>query len=305
MVHVAVLVNSSRNPALPASHPASQPTCCPRTTPAAGCSNIVVGFPADTVKVRLQQGGRPLSPYTSAWHCATSIVRYDGVSGWAVGGRVGAAACASHAVPLGPCQSARPVPNRRPLGRLALLQVLSLYRGLTPQLVGGALETGVNYTVYEAMLRLLQIDSAAAAAVAATDAVGPSQQRLQLLQLPEVAAVPLAAATAGLVLSFVLCPAELIKVWRAAWAGVVALEVCRGRPRQLIDPVEPNAACSAAGAPALSRAVPPADGRPGASPCLLRPLGLLAADGAARGLERHDAGAGGDNGEGSSGQRHL
>jgi hypothetical protein len=43
----------------------------------AGSANIVVGFPADTVKVRLQNR---LNPYSGAWHCATSIVKYEGVS---------------------------------------------------------------------------------------------------------------------------------------------------------------------------------------------------------------------------------
>lgn len=32
-----------------------------------------------------------------------------------------------------------------------------LYRGMSPQLVGGALETGVNYAVYQAMLKWTQV----------------------------------------------------------------------------------------------------------------------------------------------------
>jgi hypothetical protein len=43
------------------------------------------------------------------------------------------------------------------------LQPRSLYRGMSPQLVGGALETGVNYAVYQAMLRRLQAGAAVAA----------------------------------------------------------------------------------------------------------------------------------------------
>lgn len=70
-------------------------------------------------------------------------------------------------------------------------QVFSLYRGMSPQLVGGALETGVNYAVYQAALAAMQ---------------GPS------LALPPAAAVPLSAAAAGAVLSLVLSPAELVKV---------------------------------------------------------------------------------------------
>lgn len=72
-----------------------------------------------------------------------------------------------------------------------LPQVGALYRGMSPQLVGGALETGVNYAVYQAMLNL---------------------SRGASMSLPDAAAVPLSAATAGAVLSAVLSPAELIKV---------------------------------------------------------------------------------------------
>ncbi|PSC76045.1 mitochondrial arginine transporter BAC1 isoform X1 [Micractinium conductrix] len=113
----------------------------------AGSANIIVGFPADTVKVRLQNR---LNPYSGAWHCATSIVRYEGFR--------------------------------------------ALYRGMSPQLVGGAVETGVNYAAYQAMLTWTQSPAAAGG-----------------LGLPAVAAVPLSAASAGAVLSFVLSPAELVK----------------------------------------------------------------------------------------------
>ncbi|KAI7838108.1 hypothetical protein COHA_008116 [Chlorella ohadii] len=110
----------------------------------AGSANIAIGFPFDTVKVRLQNR---LNPYSGPWHCVTSIVRYEGAR--------------------------------------------MLYRGMSPQLVGGALETGVNYAVYQAMLKLTQ---------------GPD------LQLPDAAAVPLSAGAAGIVLSFVLSPAELCRL---------------------------------------------------------------------------------------------
>lgn len=83
-------------------------------------------------------------------------------------------------------------------------QVTSLYRGMSPQLVGGALETGVNYAVYQAALAALQ---------------GPG------LALPPAAAVPLSAAAAGAVLSLVLSPAELVKV-RAAAAEVYLGSMC-------------------------------------------------------------------------------
>lgn len=42
----------------------------------AGSANIVVGFPADTVKVRLQNRH---NPYSGALHCLRSMLRNEGV----------------------------------------------------------------------------------------------------------------------------------------------------------------------------------------------------------------------------------
>ncbi len=74
---------------------------------------------------------------------------------------------------------------------------------MSPQLVGGALETGVNYAAYQAMLSWTQRSAAAGG-----------------LGLPAAAAVPLSAAAAGCVLSFVLSPAELVKVRLVVPAGL-------------------------------------------------------------------------------------
>ncbi len=78
------------------------------------------------------------------------------------------------------------------------VQLRGLYRGLSAPLLGGALETGVNYAMYEEGLRLSST----------------------VLTLPQAAAIPAAAGVAGLVLSFVLSPFELIKVWGG---GVLAM----------------------------------------------------------------------------------
>lgn len=94
----------------------------------AGSANIVSGFPFDSVKVRLQADS---SAYRGAWQCFTSIIRLEGVSE------------RRRRLPrrLGPFPSLTWLtPNRRP-------QFRSLYLGLSPQLIGGALETGVNYAV--------------------------------------------------------------------------------------------------------------------------------------------------------------
>lgn len=71
------------------------------------------------------------------------------------------------------------------------------YRGLTPPLIGGALETGVNYLVYSRLLAHLQ---------------GAKPQ-------PELRDVPVAAAAAGVALSVILGPTELIKC-RLQMAGL-------------------------------------------------------------------------------------
>ena len=61
-----------------------------------------------------------------------------------------------------------------------------LFRGLSSPLVGAALETGVNYSVYEATMTRLN-------------------------HLPDPLSIPISAATAGFFLSFIVSPAELIK----------------------------------------------------------------------------------------------
>lgn len=61
-----------------------------------------------------------------------------------------------------------------------------LYRGLSSPLIGGALETGVNYAVFQHTMGALD-------------------------GLPTAASIPLAAATAGVFLSVIVSPAELIK----------------------------------------------------------------------------------------------
>lgn len=151
----------------------------------AGSANIALGFPADTVKVRLQNR---LSPYSGAWHCATSIFRYEGFR--------------------------------------------ALYRGMSPQLVGGALETGVNYAAYQAMLSWTQRDTSAGG-----------------LGLPAAAAVPLSAATAGCVLSFVLTPAEMVKC-RLQLGGTERYHSYSGPLDCLRQTILAPTACCATGCPA-------------------------------------------------------
>jgi hypothetical protein len=90
--------------------------------------------------------------------------------------------------------------------------VRGLYKGLTPPLIGGAVETGINYAVYTRLLRLL--DSPAQHS-GASGGQQPSQQQQQQSQqqhrAPPLSIVPVAGAGAGAALSLVLAPVELLK----------------------------------------------------------------------------------------------
>lgn len=84
---------------------------------------MVSGFPFDTIKVRLQASpGR----YSGAWDCFVRICRQEGV-------RHGAPVCVHY-------QHTQPQQPR------------ALFRGLSPPLIGGAVETGINYAVYASVL---------------------------------------------------------------------------------------------------------------------------------------------------------
>ncbi|GFR45843.1 hypothetical protein Agub_g7209 [Astrephomene gubernaculifera] len=125
---------------------------------AAGAANVTSGYPFDTVKVRLQSAapGR----YRGALHCATEVVRSEGV--------------------------------RR-----------GLFRGLSSPLVGGTAETGVNYLVYSRVLAALT----------------PAQ--LTPGSPPPLECVAAAGAVAGVALSGILGPTELVKC-RMQQAGSAA-----------------------------------------------------------------------------------
>ena len=94
--------------------------------------------------------------------------------------------------------------------------VRGLYRGLTPPLVGGAAETGVNYLVYGRLLRELSArmgDGGSSSGSGSSSASGGSGSGSGGSGggPPPLRAVPLAGAGAGVALSFVLSPAELLK----------------------------------------------------------------------------------------------
>jgi hypothetical protein len=95
-------------------------------------------------------------------------------------------------------------------------QVRGLYRGVPSPLVGGALETAVNYSVYHAARRRLAGGDAAHAHGSAASLPPPRfGQTLDAL---------LSGAAAGVALSLVLGPTELVKcrVQAGGDAGVAA-----------------------------------------------------------------------------------
>ncbi|KAG2426438.1 hypothetical protein HYH02_014796 [Chlamydomonas schloesseri] len=87
-----------------------------------------------------------------------------------------------------------------------------LFRGLSSPLVGGTLETGVNYLVYSRVLDALRASSLAASAAAGGGGVGGGgvggADTPGCTPLGHVAA---AGAVAGVALSFILGPTELVK----------------------------------------------------------------------------------------------
>jgi hypothetical protein len=118
---------------------------------------------------------------------------------------------------------------------LLLLQVRGFFRGLSSPLIGGAAETGVNYLVYSRVLDMFkqqqqqqqQQQSLLPAVVQQMRVLEQQQHQQQLIQQPErqhssssnsseqclppLGAVPVAGAVAGVALSVILAPTELIK----------------------------------------------------------------------------------------------
>uniref|UniRef100_A0A383W3J7 Mitochondrial carrier protein n=1 Tax=Tetradesmus obliquus TaxID=3088 RepID=A0A383W3J7_TETOB len=155
----------------------------------AGAVNVTSGYPFDTMKVRLQASD---GVYEGMADCFSHIWRTEGVRGF--------------------------------------------FRGLSSPLIGGAAETGVNYLVYSRVLDMFkpqqqqqqQQQSLLPAVVQQMRALEQQQQQQQLLQqqdrqhsssssssseqhLPPLRAVLVAGAVAGVALSVILAPTELIK----------------------------------------------------------------------------------------------
>lgn len=142
----------------------------------AGAATMASGFPFDTVKVRLQA---ERGVYRGAWDCFKHILRHDGVSAdicnsalittvvkhgfllleadYVVSGVnviepvVQAQRCCCVIVSVGLCISHREIKAFPPillgLTPSNVLQIRGLYRGLTPPMIGGAIETGINFLV--------------------------------------------------------------------------------------------------------------------------------------------------------------
>jgi solute carrier family 25 (mitochondrial carnitine/acylcarnitine transporter), member 20/29 len=142
----------------------------------AGSSNIVVGYPFDTGELPNACEEGTLCGRRPCWLTVhTAHPSQFSPPCTAVKVRLQAKACPYS----GPWQCFTSIARNE--------GVKGVFRGLSSPLVGGALETGVNYSVYKASLRFLRD------------------------RLPEPLAVPLSAAIAGFWLSFIVSPAELIK----------------------------------------------------------------------------------------------
>lgn len=105
-------------------------------------------------------------------------------------------------------------------------QVRGFYRGLSSPLIGGAAETGVNYLIYSRILNMFkqqqhhqQVQGVALLQPHLSGATQLHQQLQHQQQLhqqqsdvqPPLRAVPTAGAVAGVALSVILSPTELVK----------------------------------------------------------------------------------------------
>lgn len=162
----------------------------------AGSANLLCGYPFDIVKTTLQ--ATPPGTYGSPWAAARAIAR----------GKTAAALGAAAEAGAG-------VGSRRPLTTKNSTGFLAFFRGASAPLVGAALETGVNYACYSASLRALSrvvvvVPSAADASSSSSSSSEEEEEDPRLTTpLPLVAA---AATAAGVALSFVISPFELVKV---------------------------------------------------------------------------------------------
>ncbi|PWA48273.1 substrate carrier protein [Artemisia annua] len=115
-----------------------------------GVSMVIVGHPFDTVKVKLQKHNTEASgfKYRNGLHCATRILKTEGVTG--------------------------------------------LYRGATPSFLGMAFESSLVFGIYSQTKQALQ-------------------GGVELNRKPDPHIIIPSAAFAGSIISFVLCPSELVK----------------------------------------------------------------------------------------------
>jgi hypothetical protein len=157
---------------------------------------------------------------------------------------------------------------------LLMMKVRGFFRGLSSPLIGGAAETGVNYLVYSRVLEMFKPQqqqqqqqqqghsSLLPAVVQQMRVLEQQQQQQQLVQqqdrqhssssssseqqhLPPLRAVPVAGAIAGVALSVILAPTELIKcrmqvrlaktafqvvfAAKILYVGVKSVSTCRSR----------------------------------------------------------------------------
>lgn len=93
------------------------------------------------------------------------------------------------------------------------IQVGGFFVGVSAPLIGGALECGVNYLTYTSALHALEARSFPHAPYANTERPELSSERSSqsLNDEPPLTHIAAAAAVAGVTLSFILSPVELVK----------------------------------------------------------------------------------------------
>ncbi|KAL3617126.1 hypothetical protein CASFOL_039520 [Castilleja foliolosa] len=143
----------------------------------AGVATVVVGHPFDTVKVKLQKHntGANGMKYKSALHCTATILKTDGSLLYSF--LYIASVLTEYCV--------------KPPNGVQTVRVKGLYRGATPSFVGMAFESSLVFGMYSQTKQLLQRETENGK--------------------PQPLAIIPSAAFAGALISFILCPSELVK----------------------------------------------------------------------------------------------
>ncbi|KAA3490468.1 mitochondrial arginine transporter BAC1 isoform X2 [Gossypium australe] len=159
----------------------------------AGVATVVVGHPFDTVKVKLQKHNTNVQgiTYRNGFHCTARILATEGVCSLIFVLFFSPSRTLFVNLLFGSEESGGSNRENQVVGRRKKTIVRGLYIGATPSFVGMAFESSLLFGIYSQTKQSLQ------------GGVQSSRPQPQVI-------IP-SAAFAGAIISFVLCPSELVK----------------------------------------------------------------------------------------------